>query len=48
MVYTNNDKKHCYPILADLIVDYKEQILSQALKQIYNAQFTIFYLKKKG
>ena len=32
LVYINGYKKYCYPILADLIIDYKEQVLITGIK----------------
>ena len=32
LMYTNSCKKHCYPILASFMIDYKKQVLITGIK----------------
>ena len=44
-MYTNGYKKRCYSILADLMVDYKEQVLIIGIK--VNMQYLICHIPQK-
>ena len=48
MVYANDYIKHCYPIQANLMLDYKEQVLITGIKS--NMQCSIYNVlpKKKS
>lgn len=45
LVYADSYKKRCYPVLAGLIIDYKEQILILDIK--VNIQYSIYYVPLK-
>ena len=45
LVYANGYKRRCYPILADFIVDYKEQVLITGIKA--NMQYSICHIPSK-
>ena len=45
MIYTDSLKRHCYPILAGVIVDYKEQVLITGIKT--NMQCFVCYVSPK-
>ena len=42
MVYADNYKKYCYPILTYLMVDYKEQVLVMGIE--INMQYLIYHI----
>lgn len=43
--YAHDFKQHCYPILASLMIDYKEQVLIIGIKT--NIQCSIYYILLK-
>ena len=45
LICTNGYKKHCYPILAGLMVDYKEQVFITGIKA--NMQYSICHVPPK-
>lgn len=47
LMYVDNNKRYCYPILAGFMIDYKKQVFNIAIK--LNMQCLICYvlLKKK-
>ena len=47
-MYIDGYKKRCYLILADLIVDYKEQVLIIDIKANMQYLIYIFYQKKEN
>lgn len=47
LVYANNHKKRYYPPLANLMVDYKEQVLIISIKTNIQCSICHILLKKK-
>lgn len=45
LMYTNDYKKHYYLLLANFIVDYKEQVIIMGIKA--NMQYLIYYISPK-
>lgn len=45
LIYADGYKRYCYPILANLIVDYKKQVFIIGIKA--NIQYSICYVLPK-
>ena len=45
LVYVDGYKRRCYPVLAGLMMDYKEQVLITGIKT--NMQYSICYIPPK-